>query len=252
MAIAIPHRPRYRDRGLPIYYLVDGRMILRSRPHEVHDPRTPAQLRQRLRLRVASTFLKGFQPMVAQGFSPEIQENFRKVGAYQQALGHLMRNALVETPDGFAVDMARVQLAEGRTNPLGTIRAARAGGRLRVAWSNPLPRGCQQMLVGVWSRGHAQPLCQCIEISPGEQSVTLSLPSGWATDTLDVWVAPWGPGARARYESQHIVSVVEDTVQPLPTGKLADLPLAKRKNSNFGVVRRRRVRVADVYSGRRE
>ena len=236
MAIAIPHRPRYRDRGLPIYYLVHGRMILRSRPHEVRDPRTPAQLRQRLRLRVASTFLKGFQPM----------------GAYQQALGHLMRNALVETPDGFAVDTARVQLAEGRTNPLGTIRATRTGGRLRVVWSNPLPSGCQQLLVGVWSRGHAQSLCQCIESSPGEQSVTLSLPSGWATDTLDVWVAPWGPSARARYESQHIVSIVGGAVQPMPMGKLADLPPAKRKNSTLGVVRRRRVRVVDVYSGRRE
>ena len=240
MAIAIPHRPRYRDRGLPIYYLVHGRMILRSRPHEVRDPRTPAQLRQRLRLRMASTFLKGFQPMVAQGFSPELQENFRKVGAYQQALGHLMRNALVETPDGFAVDTARVQLAEGRTNPLGTIRATRTGGRLRVVWSNPLPSGCQQLLVGVWSRGHAQSLCQCIESSPGEQSVTLSLPSGW------------GPGARARYESQHIVSIVGGATQPMPMGKLADLPPAKRKNSTLGVVRRRRVRVADVYSGRRE
>jgi hypothetical protein len=190
--------------------------------------------------------------MVAQGFSPELQENFRKVGAYQQALGHLMRNALVETPDGFAVDTARVQLAEGRTNPLGTIRATRTGGRLRVVWSNPLPSGCQQLLVGVWSRGHAQPLCQCIESSPGEQSVTLSLPSGWATDTLDVWVAPWGPSARARYESQHIVSIVGGAAQPMPMGKLADLPPAKRKNSTLGVVRRRRVRVADVYSGRRE
>ena len=87
MAIAIPHKPRYRDRTLPIYYLVDDRMLLRRRPTQVHDPRTPAQQRQRLRLRVASRFLKGFRPMVAEGFAPEELDNLRRVGAYQQALG---------------------------------------------------------------------------------------------------------------------------------------------------------------------
>jgi len=123
MAIAIPHKPRYRDRTLPIYYLVGDRMLLRRRPASVHDPRTPAQLRQRLRLRVASRFLKGFRPMVAEGFAPEELDNLRRVGAYQQALGRLMRGALVETPEGVAIDAARVLLSEGYGAPLGAVRA---------------------------------------------------------------------------------------------------------------------------------
>lgn len=128
MAIAIPHKPRYRDRTLPIYYLVGDRMLLRRRPASVHDPRTPAQLRQRLRLRVASRFLKGFRPMVAEGFAPEELDNLRRVGAYQQALGRLMRGALVETPEGVAIDAARVLLSEGYGAPLGAVRARAAGG----------------------------------------------------------------------------------------------------------------------------
>ena len=100
MAIAVPHQPRYQRRDPYIYYLLGERMVIRTRPARIRDPRTPAQRRQRLRMRVASTFLKGFQPIVSRGFEPQLQENFRKVGAYQQALGHLMQHALRDEKGG--------------------------------------------------------------------------------------------------------------------------------------------------------
>jgi len=100
MAIAEPHQPRYQRRGAYIYYLLGERMVIRTRPAQVRDPRTPAQRRQRLRMRVASTFLKGFQRIVSRGFEPQLQENFRRVGAYQLALGHLMRHALRDARGG--------------------------------------------------------------------------------------------------------------------------------------------------------
>ena len=165
MAIAIPHKPRYRDRTLPIYYLVGDRMLLRRRPASVHDPRTPAQLRQRLRLRVASRFLKGFRPMVAEGFAPEELDNLRRVGAYQQALSRLMRGALVEPPEGVAIDAARVLLSEGYGAPLGAVRARAAGGALRLAWEEDLPKGCGTLLVGVWHRGLEQAQCHRLAVA---------------------------------------------------------------------------------------
>ena len=70
IAIIVPHRPRYRDRSLPIYYLSNGQMVLRQRPREVHDPRTQAQLYQRLRMRVASHFLSSFKSIISLGFAP--------------------------------------------------------------------------------------------------------------------------------------------------------------------------------------
>ena len=77
-----------------IYYLHGDQLLLRKRPTLIRDRRIPAQRRQRLRMRVASRFLAGFRDIVALGFSPELQDNFRQVGAYQRALGHLMRGAL--------------------------------------------------------------------------------------------------------------------------------------------------------------
>ena len=204
MAIAIPHKPRYRDRTLPIYYLVGDRMLLRRRPASVHDPRTPAQLRQRLRLRVASRFLKGFRPMVAEGFAPEELDNLRRVGAYQQALSRLMRGALVETPEGVAIDASRVLLSEGYGAPLGAVRARAAGGTLRLAWEEELPKGCGTLLVGVWHRGLEQ--AQCHRLA----------------------VAPHGAGKRGRYDSAHCVAAPATTTAGSATRQTASAANATR------------------------
>ena len=271
MAIAIPHQPRYRDRTLPIYYLLGDRLVLRSRPTRVHDPRTPAQQRQRLRLRVASRFLRGFRPMVAEGFAPEEQENLRRVGAYQQALGRLMRGALVETPEGVAIDASRVLLSEGYGAPLGAVRARAAGGALRLAWENALPRGCGTLLVGVWHRGLGQARCHRLEVDPGVRGISLPLPPDWPAGPLDVWVAPRGAGEKGRYDSAHCAAAVgagatatESAAQHAASrqtpaapasrfaaaGRLADLPPKGRRRPQRPLVRHRRLRV-DIYSGPR-
>ena len=278
MAIAIPHKPRYRDRTLPIYYLLGDRLVLRSRPSQVHDPRTPAQQRQRLRLRVASRFLKGFRPMVAEGFAPEELDNLRRVGAYQQALGRLLRGALVETPEGVGIDAARVLLSEGYGAPLGAVRARAAGGTLRLAWEQGIPKKCGLLLVGVWHRGLAQARCHRLEVAPGAQGASLPLPEGWDADTLDVWVAPRGAGEKERYDSAHCVATVgstattsaqtgdavpgatqhatslQTTAAPASrfavAGRLADLPPRGRRRPPVIRVYHRRLRV-DIYSGPR-
>ena len=273
MAIAIPHKPRYRDRTLPIYYLVDDRMLLRRRPTQVHDPRTPAQLRQRLRMQVASRFLRGFRPMVAEGFAPEELDNLRRVGAYQQALSRLLRGALVETPEGVGIDASRVLLSEGYGAPLGAVRARAAGGTLRLAWEHGIPKKCGLLLVGVWHRGLAQARCHTLEVAPGARGASVSLPPDWADGPLDVWVAPRGAGEKGRYDSTHCVATVgtgttttaaESATRPatsLPTapasisrfavaGRLADLPPRGRRKPPFVRVYHRRLRV-DIYSGPR-
>ena len=249
MAIAIPHKPRYRDRTLPIYYLVDDRMLLRRRPTQVHDPRTPAQLRQRLRMQVASRFLRGFRPMVAEGFAPEELDNLRRVGAYQQALGRLLRGALVETPEGVGIDAARVLLSEGYGAPLGAVRARAAGGTLRLAWEQGIPKKCGLLLVGVWHRGLAQARCHRLEVAPGARGASLPLPEGWDADTLDVWVAPRGAGERGRHATS-LQTPAAPASRFAVAGRLADLPPKGRRKPPVVRVYHRRLRV-DIYSGPR-
>ena len=251
MAKVLAHRPRYRARMSAIYYLHGDQLLLRKRPTLIRDPRTPAQRRQRLRMRVASRFLAGFRDIVALGFSPELQDNFRQVGAYQRALGHLMRGALTARGEGVTIAPERVLLAQGADNPMGKLSLRARGRVLRIGWEGRVPARCRLLLVGVWNRGAGRALSRQVCYNPGDRSIAITLPEGWAGDTLDVWVAPWPEGEKGRYTSTHAAIEGEKGQQPLPGGRLADLP-AKAMRRRIEIGRWRRVRAIDVYCGRRK
>ena len=182
MAKVLAHRPRYRARMSVIYYLHGDQLLLRKRPAQIRDPRTPAQRRQRLRMRVASRFLAGFRDIVALGFSPELQDNFRQVGAYQRALGHLMRGALTARGEGVTIAPERVLLAQGADNPMGRLSLRARGRVLRIGWEGRVPARCRLLLVGVWNRGGG----------PSARPPGLLQPRG----PLDCHHAPGGLGGR--------------------------------------------------------
>ena len=211
MAKVIPHRPKYRGRLHYIYYLRGDTLCLRTRPTSVADPRTPAQIAQRLKMRLASHFLSGFKPFVEQGFAPAVKENFRRVGAYHCALSHLMRNALVAVDGGMIIDTSRVCLAEGRDNPMLSPKARLEGRSLRITWQGGLPRGCREVLVGLWNRDKGKAKCYNV---PGKQNGKQPKPF---------------PGL---------------------SGRIQDLKLARKGKSNrCKPLNPRRVRAVDVYSG---
>ena len=254
MAILVPHRPRYRNRTQPIYYLLGERACLRSRPKQVHDPKTPAQLMQRLRMRGASHFLTQFRGIVELGYAPERQENYRQVGAYQLALGQLMRTALVPHADGVAIDTARVQLSEGRGNPMQSATGTVAGGVLRIRWIGQLPKRCELLLVGLWNRQKGEARSLRLEGQDYGGGLGIPIPADWAGDTLDVWLAPWHAGQRGRFDSLHL-AVSAPTApgaegQYLPRGRVADLahPLYQRQLPSYEKIRNR-IKVVDFYSG---
>ena len=227
MAKIIPHRPKYRDRSLPIYYVMHGEFFLRSRPTSIRDPRSPAQLLQRLRMRVASHFLAGFRPVVELGFAPRILENYRRVGGYQRALGHLLTNGLITSADSVALVPEKVQLSEGRDSPLGTVRVAVVGRQMEIGWTGALPVRNEMMLIGIWNRTEGKARCELVPCSTGEKGLAINLPKGWNRAYLDVWVAPWRPGEKGRYNSTY--AAVSPVKKPVGVVKEACPDLAESK-----------------------
>ena len=253
MAIAIPHQPRYRDHAVPIYYLWHDIVCIRRRPTQVRDPRTPAPLRQRLRLKVGSHFLAPFRPFVQLGFAPELKENLRQVGAYQQALGHLMTYALEQQGDTVRIDPSRVVLSQGRVNPMGAVQVSAAHGKLTVAWSGRLPQACQLVLLGALNRTTGEVLCRTIITAGVDEGLSVALPAGWSGAPLEVWVAPWHTGTRGRYDSTHVSVAGTGTQESHRTAaSLSDLiPNGKGCSIRVHNPGDRRIRIPDFYSGRR-
>ena len=176
---------------------------MRSRPTSVRDPRSPAQLLQRLRMRVASHFLAGFRPVVELGFAPRILENYRRVGGYQQALGHLLTNGLITRADSVSLVPEKVLLSEGRESPLGDVRVAVVGRQMEIGWTGALPVRNEMMLIGIWNRTEGKARCELVPCSAEMKSLEIDLPKGWNRAYLDVWIAPWKPGEKGRFNSTY-------------------------------------------------
>ena len=102
----------------------------------------------------------------------------------------------------------------------------------------------------MWNRGKTRALCREAACAPGVRGLSVAIPADWQGDTLDVWVVPQDGQGRCRYDS--VYCAAEGAAgQAMPHGRLADMPQEKWVVTSVRSANPRRVRVADVYSGRR-
>ena len=168
----------------------------------------------------------------------------------------MMRSALVDTEGGVSVALPRLQLSSGNSSPLRSVTASARGGVLRVAWQGQLPRRCVSVWVAVWNRARGRALCRCVLCEQALAGLSLPLPGGWEVDALDVWVAPRAEGEKGRFDSLYACALPVGTPTAVAvdyaSATFADLrhPLSERSRPEYGP-NARRIRVVDIYSGRR-
>lgn len=196
MAIVTLQREKYRPRSSLIQYVVSQRVLLRTRPFRVKNPRTAAQQANRSKLRVASSFLAGFQPFVSKGFSATEHPNGRVVGAYQMALGRLLAHGMSMDGGAWRVDYARVELAEGNSLEAFPVTLSRSGGVLRLAWAQGLPRGVERVRLALHLPKRGQTTCLEVQAPRRGVAVEVVLPKWASAEALHVWWSPVARGGR--------------------------------------------------------
>lgn len=211
-----------------IQYVLSQRIIVRSRPSRVRNPRTRAQQANRGKMGVASRFLAGLQQFVSQGFAPQEQANGRRVGAYHVALGRLLAQGMVRRADAWAIDYSRVELAEGGSLQPYAISVSRNGRVLRIEWRRGLPPSTQGIHLAVHDAKKG--VSTCIQVAKPKRSgvVEVVLPKWASSDPLHLW---WRPktGGESRWASGY-VEVQKVTVAAagcLVAGRAMALPMLK-------------------------
>ncbi len=92
-----------------VLYKMHGKTYVRTKPSQYRDKKSPAQLAQRQRLKVMSSFLRAFREPLRVTFASEAVGR----SALQAAQSFNMRNALAgEYPD-IVVDKSKVLLSKG-------------------------------------------------------------------------------------------------------------------------------------------
>ncbi len=203
MAIVQLQRAQYRPRLPVIHYVVSQRVLVRSRPSGVRNPRTKAQQANRHKLSVASRFLSQLQDVVVEGFRAGERPNGRAIGAYHMALGHLLNGAMRREAGQWRIDYANVQLAEGQSLEDFPLRVNRQGRTLRLSWEKGLPEGTQRIRLALHSPTRSESLCFEVNAPKWGKTVEVQLPKWVEPETLHLWWIPIVKG-KTRWRSKYL------------------------------------------------
>ncbi len=203
MAIVHLQRARYRPKYPVIHYVVNQRVLARSRPARVRNPRTRAQQANRHKLSVASRFLSQFQSVVERGFPSGVRPNGRPVGAYHVALGHLLGSAMMRVGAQWRIDYAQVELSQGQSLRDFPLRVNRQGRTLRLSWEQGLPEGTRRVRLAFHNAKRGATECVEVPILKRGKAMEVLLPKWAQSGALHLWWIPVVCG-ETRWGSQYL------------------------------------------------
>lgn len=123
--------------GGMVIYTVDGKTYARSRPDEVNDPKTPAQLAQRRRMVLVMDFLKPFKELLKFTFPGEPG----KRSGYFAAKSWNLKHGLKGTYPGILIDQEQALLCHGTVPLPTTVQVTRQAKGLFFIWSPEVNEG---------------------------------------------------------------------------------------------------------------
>lgn len=220
MAIYTPVRPRWNPRGQVVNYVSRGRLCARGWPTEYRDANTEAQRRQRGKMSQVCDVLPYLKGLLAEGYSPVVKRNGRRVGAYHAAVSVALREWFDATPSGARLNPAKIRLTDGvRALPEG-LDAVQADGKVRIAWQKTLRWRGANLLFAARLAEAREWVNATVALERGAMGVTLVLPTHWAKRSLEVWLAFVGNGGRCKTQTLHLtLAPVTLSPPPSPSGR---------------------------------
>ncbi len=203
MGIVQLQRAWYRPKRPVIHYVSNQRVLVRSRPAKVRNPRTQSQQTNRHKMSVASRFLSPLQPLVAHGFQAGARPNGRPVGSYHVALGHLLCKAMMRENGQWRINYKDVELAEGQRLKSFPVKVSRQGRTLRLRWEKGLPEGTQHIHLAFHNAKAGA--TECLEVKAPKRggAVEVILPEGMRSSDLHMWWLPVVVG-KTRWSSKYL------------------------------------------------
>lgn len=118
--------------GNLVFYRMNGRGIVRTKPEHFSDRKSPAQLAQRQRLQVVNKFLRPFRNLIRLTYAADVEGRTARAAA----MSSIMRNALEGEYPNIYVDSSKALLSKGSLPlPVNASVEAHPEGLL-IRWEN--------------------------------------------------------------------------------------------------------------------
>jgi len=168
----------------------NGIDYMRSLPRKSSRPPTERQKAQRLKMSIAISFLSPVSELVNVGFKTDTS----KKSGFNEATSHIIQEAIVGTYPDFALDYSHVLISSGNLTGAWNAEASSASaGLLTVRWTDNSGSGTakstDQAIVLVYNPAGARYVYDMEGAGRGEGEHTMTLPSDFSGDAVEVWVS---------------------------------------------------------------
>lgn len=113
-----------------VFYKVNGKQLVRTKPSGYRDAQSTKQLAQRQRMSATQTFLRSFRPIINRYYTHVTAGKT----TYGEAVAWHMRHTLVGEYPHIAIDIAKAQIACGKLTPPTMTTIKRDDNNLLLEW----------------------------------------------------------------------------------------------------------------------
>lgn len=187
----------------------NGIDYMRSKPNNVKDPKTEAQLSQRQKFAMIAAFLKKIKPVITAGYKPHNNQ----MTPTNSAMSFNIKNAVSGMYPDHEIDFSSVRVTNGDLIPAEDAGAeSTAPAEVSFSWSDNSGVGSaaadDQALLLVYNTDKDRAI-YVVGDGPtrDEESYTLTLPAGYEGDTVEAYLAFVSADGEEASDSEYLGSV---------------------------------------------
>lgn len=182
-------RPAWNPRGQEVKYIVKERVLTRGWPKAYRDARSKMQIGQRSKVEQLNEIFPKLKSLLSIGYNRGEKPNGRKIGSYQMAFGHALRECFLSNGSGWQLNLARLQLTDGEALLPKQLTIKRAGNLLSVTWERLANEKEQTLLFAAKIHNKNDWVTKTITIAPNSCRAAIELSNAWRNERVETWCA---------------------------------------------------------------
>lgn len=169
-----------------------GRTVLSVYQPIVRNPKTPLQLTARQKFSVVTSGLSPMTGFLRYGF--HFLDGYKTGNSFSAAVGYnIHHGAVAGSYPNQEIDYSKVKIAEGKIDLPYSPSATADGTTLSIVWADNSGMGnaeqTDKLMICVLNAEKGQAVYNIELADRNERNATFTLPTNWAGDTVNVWIA---------------------------------------------------------------
>jgi len=165
-----------------------GISYMRSLPMKVRNPRTLRQLDQRSKFAIALGYLKPMNGLLQIGWKLYAS----KQSTINAAMSYTIANAITGVYPDYSIDPGKVLISRGSLTPTVNFIATPIKGAINFEWDDNsnlnTSKETDKALLAVVNPAKSEAIFDTAGATRAEASQSLSMPAGWAGDTVEAYL----------------------------------------------------------------